>query len=143
MNIRQQQKIIDDCMIFSTGAVVYTAAEVLWRGYSHWTMTLTGGLCALLIHIANKRLSKKNMLIKCGIGGGIITAAEFAVGCIVNKLLGWNVWDYSGMPLNICGQVCLLYSIMWFFMSIPAIAISSLLNSSHRIKSEIFFNYKP
>ena len=25
---------------------------------------------------------------------------QLLVGVIVNMILGWNVWDYSGMPLN-------------------------------------------
>lgn len=126
-------------MIYTAGAVVYTVAEVLWRGHSHWTMTLTGGACALMIHLANERLRDKNFFLRCCVGSGIITAAEFVVGCIVNLMLGWNVWDYSSLPLNIMGQVCLLYSIMWFFMSIPAVALSSWLEGTRRIKGKIVF----
>lgn len=126
-------------MVYTVGAVVYTAAEILWRGHSHWTMTLTGGACALLIHLANKKLSSRSFILRCCAGSGIITAAEFVVGCIVNLALGWNVWDYSSLPLNIMGQVCLLYSVMWFVMSIPAVALSSWLEGTRRIKGEIVF----
>ncbi len=24
--------------------------EILWRGYTHWTMTLTGGVCFLVLY---------------------------------------------------------------------------------------------
>lgn len=41
------------------------------------------------------------------IGACMVTVLEFITGCIVNIWLGWNVWDYSNMPLNILGQVCL------------------------------------
>ena len=34
-----------------------------------------------------------------------------------------NVWDYSGFPLNIMGQVCLLYSVLWGLLSIVAIPL--------------------
>ena len=126
-------------MIFSIGAVLYTVTEILWRGHSHWTMTITGGLCALLIHLTNRRMQGKRLVWRCLAGSGIITAMEFTVGCLVNLVLGWNVWDYSSMPFNIMGQVCLLYSIMWFFISIPAIALSTWLDSTKRVKSFVEF----
>ncbi len=43
---------------------------------------------------------------KCIISGGIITAVEFAFGCIFNLWLGLNVWDYSDVPYNVLGQIC-------------------------------------
>ena len=41
----------------------------------------------------------------------------FLTGCIVNLLLGFHVWDYSDLPLNILGQICIPFSIIWFFIS--------------------------
>lgn len=126
-------------MIFSVGAAAYTLTELLWRGHSHWTMTITGGACALLIHLANRRLEEKRLPVRCLVGSAIITGMEFTVGCVVNLLLGWGVWDYSDRPLNVLGQVCLLYSIMWFFISIPAIMLSNLLDSTRRPKETVLF----
>ncbi len=140
LNTVQKRKRLDCCVIFSVGAVVYTLSEILWRGHSHWTMTVTGGLCTLFIHLANRRLRQRGLLVRCLAGSGIITGMEFTVGCIVNRLLGWQVWDYSGQPLNIMGQVCLLYSVMWFFMSIPAILLSNLLDSTRRIREQLAFD---
>ena len=135
----KKRKRRDDRLIFAVGGAVYTAAELLWRGHSHWTMTLTGGACALLIHLANRRLRDRSIILRCCAGCGIITAAEFIVGCIVNLWLGWNVWDYSGMRFNLLGQICLLYSVMWTFMSLPAIALSTWLDSTRHPRSEITF----
>ena len=138
LNMRQR-RTLDCCKIFAAGGAVYTAAELLWRGHSHWTMTLTGGACAALIHLVNRRMYDKSLLLRCIAGCGIITAAEFSVGCVVNLWLGWNVWDYSGMRFNVLGQICLLYSVMWLFMSIPAIALSTWLDSTRRPQREIVF----
>ena len=49
----------------------------------------------------------------------IITAIEFAAGCIVNLWLQMDVWDYSFLPLNLFGQVCLLYTFLWALLCIP------------------------
>jgi uncharacterized membrane protein len=35
-------------------------------------------------------------------------------------MFDWRVWDYSGLPLNLLGQICLLYTIIWFTLCIPA-----------------------
>ena len=58
----------------------------------------------------------------------IITVLEFVTGCIVNLWLGWNVWDYSELPFNILGQVCLYFFFAWFFISFPVIKIENLLH---------------
>ena len=44
---------------------------------------------------------------QCIIGSFVVTGIEFVSGCIVNLWLGWNVWDYSHLPLNLLGQICL------------------------------------
>ena len=31
--------------VFSIGAAGYSLLEILWRGNTHWTMTLAGGIC--------------------------------------------------------------------------------------------------
>ena len=134
INKRQIEKLKDCCAVFAAGAVVYTGAELLWRGHSHWTMTLTGVACTLFIHLANRRMRPRGvpMAVRCLAGCGIITGAEFAVGLIVNRLLGWGVWDYSDVPFNILGQICPLYCIMWFILSFPAICISNWLDCRGR-----------
>ncbi|MEG1773981.1 MAG: hypothetical protein RR320_03915, partial [Oscillospiraceae bacterium] len=102
--------------------------EVLWRGFTHWSMSVTGGVCFLLLYIMNLRLRTSSMLQKCLMGAGMITSIEFAVGCVVNLLLGWNVWDYSDMPFHLLGQVCLFFSMLWFLLCIPGLMLASLLH---------------
>lgn len=109
----------ENSIVFSFGAFGYSLLEVIWRGYTHWTMAVTGGLCFLLIYKADFKLRKKSILLKCLTGAITITALELAAGIIVNVALKWNVWDYSSLPLNLFGQVCLIYSLMWFVLCIP------------------------
>lgn len=132
LSARRRERLKDCLAIFATGSAVYTGAELLWRGRSHWTMTLTGGVCALLIHLANRPMQRRGtpVVLRCLAGCGIITSAELVVGCIVNRLLGWGVWDYSGMRFNLLGQICPLYCVMWFILSFPAVCISSWLQRS-------------
>lgn len=94
--------------------------EVLTRGYTHWTMVLTGGAVFTVIYLLNLKLKSQSILPRCFLGCLIITTAEFIVGCIVNLALHMNVWDYSAEKYNVLGQICPLFSIGWFFICIPA-----------------------
>lgn len=53
----------------------------------------------------------------------IITVFEFIVGYIVNIHLGWQVWDYSGLPFNLYGQICLYYFLLWMPLSMAGIVL--------------------
>ncbi len=117
------RKFEENLVVFLFGGVLYSLIEICFRGYTHWSMTITGGLCLVIMYRHFEAYPLESMLVKCLFGAMVITTLEFAVGCIVNLLLHWNVWDYSARPFNIMGQVCLLFSAMWFLLSIPAVYI--------------------
>lgn len=106
--------------IFLIGGALYNLIEVLWRGYTHWSMFIVGGLCFQLIGLIHTALHRWNVWARCTLCSLVITAVEFVSGCLVNLLWGMDVWDYSGFPFNIMGQVCLLYTILWGFLSLVA-----------------------
>lgn len=110
------------CILFSLGGVSYLLIELLWRGRSHWTMFVLGGLCFLLVGAINQAGRREMpLLIQALIGSAVITGLEFVTGYIVNIRLHMNVWSYSGIPYNIMGQVCLPYMVLWFFLSVGCI----------------------
>ena len=112
-------KASDLLFIFPIGAAGYSLLEVLWRGYTHWTMSLTGGLCFCLIYLISCGLHKGSVPLKCIYGACAVTCVEFIVGCVVNLLFHMNVWDYSSLPLHLFGQICLPYSILWLLLCLP------------------------
>ena len=114
--------------IFLLGALGYSSLEVLWRGYTHWTMSLSGGICFLLIYFLNINLARESIFMRCVAGALVITATELIVGVTVNIILGWNVWDYSSVPFNFLGQICLPYTLLWFFLCIPVFGICTLID---------------
>ena len=89
-------------------------------------MVLTGGICFLIFHIIF-RTRPASMLVKCLTACGIITALEFGVGCLVNLELKLGIWDYSAHIFNLLGQICLLFSAIWFLMGIPMAVYSKFL----------------
>lgn len=106
----------------------YCSLEIIFRGHSNFSMILLGGLCGLLIGSINNLFPWEMSLAKQGvIGACIVTVLEFVTGCVVNIWLGWNVWDYSNMPLNILGQVCLPFSLLWILLSIVCIIVDDYL----------------
>lgn len=110
------------------GGITYVGIEILWRGYSHWTMFLLGGLCFICCGLLNEIIPWEVALYKqMLIGAIIITLLEFITGVIVNIKLGWNVWDYSNLPLNVCGQICPIFFIAWYFISGIAIIFDDYL----------------
>ena len=115
-------KIKEYFMRFAIGAVLYGLIEVVVRGYTHWTMALTGGAVLVLINLINQTKGL-SLLSRCLLGATVITSLEFGVGMIVNVALKWNVWDYSDRMFKVYGQICPKFCIAWFFISIPAFAI--------------------
>lgn len=112
--------------VFMGGGVLYSLIEVVYRGYTHWTMTLTGGICLLIMYLRYTSRPNDSIVMKCFFGMCVITFFEFTVGCVVNILMGWGVWDYSHMYLNLLGQICPSYSGAWFLLSYPVALACSL-----------------
>lgn len=108
-----------DMVVFLIGGVTYAMIEIMWRGNTHWTMVLLGGLCFLTLYKLFGYMSNYSLIEKCVLGAIVITTLEFVVGCIVNLVFHMNVWNYSRMPLNLSGQICILYSTLWGFLCIP------------------------
>ena len=77
-----------------------------------------------LDHAPHRRCRRRGTLSDpCRCGALLITALEFTVGVADNLVMGWNVWDYSDMPLNLYGQICLPFTGLWFLLCIPAFGI--------------------
>lgn len=122
------RKILKILILFLIGGVSYTIVEMAYRGRTHWTMILVGGICFVLIGAQNELYTwEMSFMLQCFVGALIVTAVEFISGCIINKMLGWNVWDYSGLQCNLLGQICLLFSCLWVFLSVPAIILDDYL----------------
>lgn len=112
-------------LLFLIGGVIYTFIELLWDGSTHWTMFLLGGICFVIMGLLNEyKFSWKESIIKQSlISAVIITIFEFITGCIVNLIFKLDIWDYSNLPFNILGQVCLYFFILWIPLSIVGIII--------------------
>ena len=110
--------------LFFIGGTIYVSLEHIWRGWSHWTMFILGGICFIALGLINEVLDWDTpMVLQMAIGCAIITTLEFITGCIVNLGLGWDVWDYSQYPLNFLGQISVRSSVLWYFLSAVGIVL--------------------
>lgn len=110
------------------GGSTYAAIEVLYRGYSHWTMIVLAAWIFIILGSLNKILPWELGLVQQVIIGTIIvTFSEFCVGYVVNIKLGWNVWDYSNEWGHVLGQICPQFILAWIPLVLIAIVIDDVI----------------
>ena len=115
-------------ILFIVGGTSYLLIELAYRGRTHWSMFLVGGICFVLLGVVNEIFPWDMPLIWQSVAGALmITAVEYLVGYIINIHLGWEVWNYSNLPFNVRGQICLPFSCLWALLSIPAIILDDYL----------------
>ena len=115
-------------VLFAIGGFAYCLIELIWRGYSHMSMFAVGGVCFVLVGGIKDFLPWKLGLIwHCLIGGAIITIVELVSGLVLNVWLGLAVWNYSDLPLNFAGQICVSFSALWVLASMATIFIDNYL----------------
>lgn len=110
-------------ILWFTGGLVYFYMEIAFRGYSHYSMLICGGICFVTVGYAGRsvlaRIRKAAAVpVIMLTGAAIITCVEFVTGIYVNIILGLNVWSYADIKYNLMGQICPLYSMLWSLLSL-------------------------
>lgn len=127
-HVKIQYSIFKYLFLFLFGGFTYFYIEIIYRGFSHFSMIICGGLafvlCGSLNQLTHFRISVITQMILSAI---IITGLEFITGFIVNIILGLNVWDYSDMPYNLYGQICLAFSSIWLILSLLCIFLDDFI----------------
>lgn len=109
-------------ILFAIGGFFYYFLERMYNGYSAWPMIIVGGTCFVLIGLINELFTWVMPLWLQGIVSAVlVTTVEYVSGLILNVWLKLNIWDYSNLPFNLQGQICLYYGILWIFISLGAI----------------------
>lgn len=127
--MKKIQFLKKETIIFVIFGFLYICLELLYRGRTHISMFFVGGLCGVLIGLINDNTPDMPLFYQCILGTIIVTLIEFISGCYLNIYLGLGIWDYSHVPFNFLGQVCLPFSIIWMFLSIPVIYLDDYLKN--------------
>lgn len=123
-------KLIRSMVLWAFGGTLYFLGEVLWKLLSgqpeqiSWTMLVLAALVSILLDQINEHLLWDTPLLFQAVLGGLgITAVELAVGLVLNVRLGMDIWDYSDLPLNLWGQICLPFFLLWILLSGTGIVV--------------------
>lgn len=111
-------KIWKKLMLFYLGGMVYCALELIWRGWTHGSMFVLGGLCFLCLGNLSRVPTPLPLIPRAVVGALIVTMLELGCGLVVNR--AYQVWDYRHMPLNFHGQICLPFTVLWTLISLAA-----------------------
>lgn len=122
-------KINKNILLFIVGFMSYITIEVLFRGYSFPIMGICGGIAIVLLDKINNKISWDiDILIQGFLGSLLITFFELVIGEIAKHTSLPQMWDYSNIPLNFDGVICLPFTLIWLVLSIFAIFIADAIN---------------
>lgn len=99
-------------------------------GFTSIWMIIVGGAGGLVVGVLNEFECNGKRLpiwLQSLIGTFALFTIELASGIILNKIFGLNIWDYSKFPLNLWGQVTILYIPLWYPLSIFAMWLDDVL----------------
>lgn len=122
------KKVSEYAVLWAIGGCLYYTFEFIFRGFSHWTMFVLGGICFLFCAVQGIVTNWEDalwiQLLRCML---FSISSEFITGIVVNKWLGWNVWDYSNQPYQLWGQICLPFAIIFMGLCMISILVSGYL----------------
>lgn len=97
------------------GEVIFAAVKnkkFVNRGFLNGPVCPIYGFGVLIVTFALRGVSDNLFVLFLG-SAVLTTLLELVSGFFFEKALGLRLWDYSKMPLNIGGYVCLLFSLAW------------------------------
>ena len=116
-NRQKAIRILSYISIFLFSGIVYYLIEIAYRGYSHWTMFVLSGIAGVLIcQINNFFTYDMDYLLQLLLSTTIITTLEYIFGIIFNS--DYSIWNYSNLPFNYKGQICLYFVICNIYSNI-------------------------
>ncbi len=119
-------KILLVCII---GSFVGVVVELIWCMFRHGYIESRSGLVygpfnllygagAVVLTVCLYRFRNRGAWLSF-LGGMIVgSVVEYVCSFAQELLLGTRSWDYSNMPLNLNGRICLLYSVFWGFLGV-------------------------
>lgn len=96
-------------------------------GWSSMWMVLIGGICGLAMVSLGRGGKIKVLWLQCLIGAVLVLGVELMAGLLLNNVLDLSLWSYEGWPLNILGQITLLYLPVWFLLCPVAVWIDMVI----------------
>ena len=122
------KRLSEYLFLWALGGCLYYGFEILFRGFSHWSMFVLGGICFVFFWVQGQMVRWSDPLwrqiLRCIV---FVTGMEFITGIIVNKWMHLGVWDYSRLPFQLFGQICLPFMIIFSGLCAAGILLSGYL----------------
>lgn len=116
-------------LILFLGSFMGVVVELLWclitngylesrSGLVYGPFNMLYGVGAAVLSLTLYRFRNRGRWLSF-LGGFVVgSVVEYLCSWGQEALLGSRSWDYSGMPFNINGRICLLYSIFWGILGV-------------------------
>ena len=116
-------------MILYIGSFAGVVVELLWcflrnghfesrAGLVYGPFNLLYGAGAALLTVFLYRYRNRGRWLSFLVGMAVGSALEYGCSWAQETFLGSRSWDYSDMPYNLNGRICLLYSVFWGLLGI-------------------------
>ena len=124
---RVSQRVSEIVFLIVAGGSTYYLIEIWFRGFSHWTMFVLGGVALTFCSFQGEVMHwSEPMWIQIIRAVLFLTSLEFMTGIICNKWLKIGIWDYRDQPFQLCGQICLPFMVMFSGLLCLAIVLGGV-----------------
>ena len=117
-------------LLWTWGGTLYFLLEVAYKtatGHQErisWTMLVLAIILCIPVERAGYQLPWECPLwLQALCCAALVTLVEFCAGCVLNLWLCLDIWDYSDIPFNLLGQICLPFSLVWWVLCFLFIAV--------------------
>lgn len=117
-------------LLWTWGGTVYFFLEVIYktiRGRPEqisWTMLLVALILCIPVERCGSECEWYTPLPIQALGCTVlVTIVEYCAGMVLNVWLGLNIWDYSNIPLNFHGQICVPFMVLWYVLCLVFIVV--------------------
>lgn len=124
------RKAVLSVLLWTWAGAVYFFLEVGWKTLHgapeaiSWTMLLLAIVLVVPLERCGAELPwEMPLFLQAVICGTAITAVELLAGLVLNVGLGLGIWDYSGLPGNLWGQICPQFWALWCVLSAFGIVV--------------------
>ena len=118
--------IIKYVVLFVMGGLVYCGIELMWRERTHISSFIMGGTAILVVGGLNEGYDwDMPVWYQMLLSSLFITAMEYVVG--INFNADYHIWDYRELWLNVDGQICLGYSLLWGLLGLVGILLDDFI----------------
>ena len=119
-------KLLLVCFVGSFAGVVMETIWCLLRygyyesraGLVYGPFNLLYGFGAVVLTVALYRFRNRGYWLSLLSGMAVGSAVEYLCSWAQEALLGSRSWDYSAMPFNLNGRICLMYSFFWGLLGV-------------------------